>query len=160
MKYLIRSIKYFFSFAIMFFIVVIVLTSTTEGVTLSSAFSPESGLFKDGSLPKIIALFIAVAAFYPFISYIKKEAFITGEYKDNEEAILKVFENYGYELVTQDRETATFRIKNKFTRFMRMYEDAVVITKGESPLILSGYRRDIFKIASGIQHAALREDSE
>jgi hypothetical protein len=41
-----------------------------------------------------------------------------------------------------------------------MYEDAIVITKGESPLILSGYRRDIFRLASGIQYAALKREEE
>jgi hypothetical protein len=55
---------------------------------------------------------------------------------------------------------ATFRIKSKLTRFMRMYEDAITITKGESPLILSGYRRDLFRLASGIQYAALKRDEQ
>lgn len=160
MKYLLRSVKYFISFSALFFLVVVVLVLTTEGATLSSVFAPETGMFKEGSLPKIIALFIAVAAFYPFLSYVKKEVFITGTYEENEETIQKVFENYGYELICQDSMTATYRIRSKFTRFMRMYEDAVIITKGESPLILSGYRRDIFKLASGIQYAALKETEE
>lgn len=160
MKYLIRSIKYCISFAILFFLIIVVLVLTTDGASLATVFSPEAGMFKEGALPKIIIFFIAVAALYPALSYVKKETFITGTYAENEDAIIRVFENYGYELVSQDEESATFRIRNKFTRFMRMYEDAIVITKGESPLILSGYRRDIFKLASGIQYAALKREEE
>lgn len=160
MKYLLRSVKYFFSFALVFALVIVILVLTTEGATLSTVFSPENGLFKAGSFPKIMIFFVAVAAIYPGLSYIKKEAFITGTYQENEEKIHMVFENYGYELVSEDDETATFRIRSKMTRFMRMYEDAIVITKGESPLILSGYRRDIFRLASGIQYAALKREEE
>lgn len=158
MKYLLRSVKYFFSFALMFFFILVILVLTTKDASFATIFSPETGMFKAGSLPKIIIFFVAVAAIYPAMSYVKKECFITGTYEENEEAILKVFDNYGYELVSQDSEIATFRIKNKFTRFMRMYEDAITITKGESPLILNGYRRDIFKLASGIQYVALKRE--
>lgn len=158
MKYLIRSVKYFFSFAIVFGLIIAILVLTTDGASLSTVFSPENGLFKAGSFPKIMIFFVAVAALYPALSYVKKETFITGTYQENEDTIKRVFDNYGYELVSEDSESATFRIKSKMTRFMRMYEDAITITKGESPLILSGYRRDIFKLASGIQYAALKTD--
>lgn len=160
MKYALRSLKYFFSFALVFGLVLVILVLTTEGATMATIFSPETGMFKAGSFPKILVFFVAVAAIYPALSYVKKEAFITGTYQENEETIKRVFNNYGYELVSEDEESATYRIKSKFTRFMRMYEDAIVITKGESPLILSGYRRDIFRLASGIQYAALKRDEE
>jgi hypothetical protein len=160
MKYLLRSVKYFFSFICVFAIVIAILVLTTEGATLETVFSPENGMFKAGSFPKIMVFFVAVAALYPSLSYIKKEAFITGTYEENEETIRRVFDNYGYELVSEDSEMATFRIKSKLTRFMRMYEDAITITKGESPLILSGYRRDLFRLASGIQYAALKRDEQ
>jgi predicted membrane protein len=160
MKYLIRSVKYFLSFALIFFLIIVILVLTTDGATLATVFSPESGMFKAGSFPKILAFFIAVAAIYPALSYVKKETFVTGTYQENEEAIRMVFENYGYELVSEDNETATFRLRSKFTRLMRMYEDPITITKGESPLILSGYRRDIFRLASGIQYAALKREEE
>lgn len=158
MKYLLRSVKYFFSFVCVFALVIAILVLTTEGATLDTVFSPENGMFKAGSFPKIMIFFVAVAAIYPALSYVKKEAFITGTYSENEEAIKKVFSNYGYEMVSENEESATFRIKSGMTRFMRMYEDAIVITKGESPLILSGYRRDIFRLASGIQYACFKNE--
>lgn len=158
MKYLLRSVKYFFSFVCVFALVIAILVLTTEGATLDTVFSPENGMFKAGSFPKIMIFFVAVAAIYPALSYVKKEAFITGTYSENEEAIKKVFSNYGYEMVSEDEESVTFRIKSGMTRFMRMYEDAIVITKGESPLILSGYRRDIFRLASGIQYACFKNE--
>ena len=101
-----------------------------------------------------------MAAIYPALSYVKKEALITGTYEENKEKILSVFENYGYEIVSEDDQTVTIRIKNKMTRFMRMYEDKVIITKGESPLILNGYRRDIEKLARGIQYVAFKREEE
>jgi hypothetical protein len=36
---------------------------------------------------------------------------------------------------------------------MRLCEDEVSITKGEAPLILSGARKEIIRLASGILYA-------
>ncbi len=160
MQYFIRSVKYFFSFAILFSLIIVILVLTTEGATFATVFAPEGAMFKAGSFPKILLLFLAVAAIYPALSYVKKEALITGTYEENKEKILSVFENYGYEIVSEDDQTVTIRIKNKMTRFMRMYEDKVIITKGESPLILNGYRRDIEKLARGIQYVAFKREEE
>ena len=63
----------------------------------------------------------------------------------------------GYEKTDEDGEKLTFRLRNRFTRFMRAYEDGVTITKGTAPLILSGNRKDILRLSSHITYA-LRED--
>ena len=71
---------------------------------------------------------------------------------------MKEFEQAGYVKMDEDEEKLTFRMKNKFTRFMRAYEDTVTITKGEAPLILSGNRKDILRLASRIEYALRQDD--
>ena len=150
-KRVIRSVKYFFIF--------IPLTPhhTYEHIF---ATSPEdtNALFNYGSWWKMLLMFGLIAAVYPGLTFVRKEVMIEGDFEDHRDKIMKEFEQAGYEKTDEDAERLTFRIKNKFTRFMRAYEDAVTITKGEAPLILSGNRKDILRLASRIEYA-LRQDN-
>lgn len=160
MKYLIRSIKYFIWFSVIFFIILCILVLTTDGMTFSKAFAPEVGLFKEGSFYKILAFFIAVAAIYPAMSFVKKEVFVDGSFKENETTIMRVFKSFEYEVESEDSEKINFRKAKAFTRFMRLYEDRISITKDDNPLILTGYRKDILRVASAIASATRNKETE
>ena len=147
-KRVIRSVKYFFIFIVLVSIFVCILVLLTPNHTYEHIFatSPEDrALFKYGSWWQMLVIFALIAAIYPGLTFVKKE-------------VMKEFEQAGYVKTDEDEEKLTFRIKNKFTRFMRAYEDAVTITKGEAPLILSGNRKDILRLASRIEYA-LRQDN-
>ena len=165
-KRIIRSVKYFFIFVILaaVFTGVIVLISPEQYGDINRIFatSPDSvpgeALFSYGSWWKMLLIFVIIAAIYPGLTFVKKEVMIEGDFEDHRDKIMKEFEQAGYVKTDEDEEKLTFRIKNKFTRFMRAYEDAVTITKGEAPLILSGNRKDILRLASRIEYT-LRQDN-
>ncbi len=161
MRYIIRSIKYLLWLIVLCSLLIIVLVLTTKNIPLSKVFDPEVGLFiQEGAAWKMIAFFFAIAAIYPAISFVKKEAFINGTFESNKEKIEKVLDDLGYVLVSENEESITYRIAKPFTRFMRMYEDKVTITKGDSPLIINGFRKDIYRIARGIEYATRGEESD
>ena len=156
-KRVIRSVKYFFIFIVLVSIFVCILVLLTPNHTYEHIFatSPEDrALFKYGSWWQMLVIFALIAAIYPGLTFVKKEVI----FEDHRDKIMKEFEQAGYVKTDEDEEKLTFRIKNKFTRFMRAYEDAVTITKGEAPLILSGNRKDILRLASRIEYA-LRQDN-
>lgn len=159
MKYIIRSAKYLIWFCAIFFLILCVLIATTEGQSLETVFDPEIGMFRAGSFPKIIIFFVAVAAIYPMMGFTKKELAICGSFADNEDLIRKQLETSGYELVSEDPTEMVFRLKNRFTRFMRMFEDHIIITK-QTPVVISGFRKDAFRIASAVEfHSRKRAEN-
>ena len=161
-KRVIRSVKYFFIFIVLVSIFVCILVLLTPHHTYEHIFatSPEDtrALFKYGSWWQMLVIFALIAAIYPGLTFVKKEVMIEGDFEDHRDKIMKEFEQAGYVKTDEDEEKLTFRIKNKFTRFMRAYEDTVTITKGEAPLILSGNRKDILRLASRIEYALRQDD--
>lgn len=160
-KRVIRSVKYFFIFIVLVSIFVCILVLLTPNHTYEHIFatSPEDrALFKYGSWWQMLVIFALIAAIYPGLTFVKKEVMIKGDFEDHRDKIMKEFEQAGYVKTDEDEEKLTFRIRNKFTRFMRAYEDAVTITKGEAPLILSGNRKDILRLASRIEYALRQDD--
>lgn len=153
LAYLRRSVKYLVWFCVIFIIVTCILILTTEnGYTLVSAFDPENGMFKAGSLPKIILFFLAVSAVYPSFAFVRRDIFLHGSYEENREMIRRYLDSVGYELVEETPEEDVFRLRNRFTRFMRMYEDRITVERNASPVRMSGFRKDVFRIANGIEY--------
>lgn len=158
---IVRSIKYFFVFLILASLIICLIVLITPGARFNQIFLPmsEGGLFQDGAFWQMLLIFALIAAIYPGLIFVKKEVMIEGDFEDHRDKILKQFEDAGYQKTDEDSETVTFRLKSGFTRFMRAYEDKVTITKGEAPLILSGNRKDILRLASRIEYA-LRQDQD
>lgn len=154
----VRSVKYFFVFIILAAVVLCIVT-LLSGESVVKLFMPmsEGGMLKEGAWWQMLLLFGAIAVVYPGLVFVKKEVMIEGDFEDHRDTIVNQFESLGYVKTAEDEDKLTFRIRSKYTRFMRAYEDAVTITKGTAPLILSGNRKDILRLESHITYA-LRDD--
>ncbi|MFA6677426.1 MAG: hypothetical protein WCS34_07525 [Bacteroidales bacterium] len=154
MKYIIRSLKFFLKILVLLCIIIFVMTIFTPDVSFSDTFSNNGKLFSEGSLPKMLAFLILCSAIYPALTYVKKEIFIDGSYDDFKDVINEVFELSEYVFVSDNGDSVTYRKKSKFARFNRLYEDQITLTKGESPLFLSGLRKDLMMISNRIEYKA------
>ena len=126
----------------------------TPDVSFSDAFSSNGKLFSEGSFPKMLAFLALCSAIYPALTYVKKEIFVEGSYNDFKDIINEVFEQFEYEFVSDNGDSVTYRKKSGLARFNRLYEDQLIITKGDSPLFLSGIRKDLIRISSRIEYLA------
>lgn len=154
MKYFLRSVKFFIWFVVLFAVIVVILALAMPEYELSGAFRFDGqGMFIAGSQWKILALFAATAALYPMLTYVRKEALAEKSFEECRPQIMGVFDSMEYSLTEENDEELVFRKSSSVARFMRMFEDQVTITKGESPFIISGPRKDILRIASGIESA-------
>lgn len=160
MKYILRSVKYFIMFVATLSLFILIFAAVSSDITVAEAFSKDGKMFVEGSFPKILALFIAFAAIYPAMAFVKKEAVLGCPFEEGKNKIIGAFDNSGYYLEKEDDQTMTFKLKSGFSRFMRMYEDAVTVTKGDNPIILNGYRKDIFRLAKAIEYATRSEEEE
>ncbi len=148
MKHLIRSIKYFFYIAVFFCLVVSILFYTSEvpeGATILD-------LFKEGAWWRILLFFIAFSAVYPLIGFAKKDIYHNGNIVGMKSEIKELFENANFVLESDDRNVMTFRLRNKFLRLMRTYEDAVVIDLRENPAKITGLRKDVLRFSRSIEY--------
>lgn len=158
LKYAIRVVKSFIFFIAVLLILLSVIILITPEYSFDMLFSDQGEILKAGSWPKILVMFALFASIYPALSYVRKETVIKGTSEENRAVIMKVFESRRYFLSKEDDEMFHFRQKSAFTRFLRLFEDEVTLTKGESPLILSGIRKEIIRISSDITYLSCKSE--
>ena len=155
MRYLVRALKYLVYFAIIFFLMVgiIYLFSSQKAAGLSFA-----DLFKEGSLPKIALFFVAVSAIYPYLSFQKKPLYLNGPFTNYAEMIDEVMRSLDYVPEKKEGDVVTYVKGSGYARLTRMYEDRITFQTADNPVIVDGYRKDLLRIFSLVNHR-LREES-
>lgn len=153
MRYFIRAVKYFIYFTLLFIVImaILVLTGAAEGDI--------STMFKGGysALWKIALIFAVISAIYPSVGFIRKEAMIPGSWEEDKDAIKAFMAGRGYTLESEDTGTMSFRKKGT-GRFTRMYEDRIVFTTKIGGVELEGMRKDVIRLAMGLESRFRREE--
>lgn len=153
MRYFIRAVKYFIYFTLLFIVImaILVLTGAAEGDI--------STMFKGGysALWKIALIFAVISAIYPSVGFIRKEAMIPGSWEEDKDAIKAFMAGRGYTLESEDTGTMSFRKKGT-GRFTRMYEDRIVFTAKIGGAELEGMRKDVIRLAMGLESRFRREE--
>ncbi len=159
MKYFLRSVKYLITLVIFLAVFIAIMVLFSKNMSFSQIFDPEVGLFRANQGWKMLGFLAVFAAIYPLISFIKKDVTFNGSFADKKAAIMEIFVNQGYVPISEDSDNIIFRKAKKGARLSRMFEDKVILTKGDSIVTLDGYRKDIYRLASGIEYAISREDN-
>lgn len=154
MKYFIRSVKYFFYFAILCsaIIIALVLIGAVEGNI--------DAIFEDGyrSIVKIAIFFILVASVYPKFGFINREIVSDKTWAEARETIVNYMASHHYIIETETPDVVTFRVKGFAGRLTKMFEDRITLTKTPTGWIAEGLRKDTFRLSSSIEHlCGLRE---
>ena len=155
MKYLIRSVKYLVYFTVMCGIILVLtfhFSVKPEGLTLMDM------LMVDGSIYKMLAFFVAVAAIYPALGFQKKPVYVSNV-KEHKKEIVELFENANYVIAQESATCIVFKLRNPFLRFMRLCEDYVIIDFSENPAMIEGLRKDVLRFSRGIEYIC-RTDEE
>lgn len=148
MKYLIRSIKYFFYFSAVTAIIIFML------VFIGAVEGDISQIFDGGysALWKIAIFFALVAAVYPKVGFITREIGISGEWADIRAEAVRFFEERGYVLENESKDTATFRRRGAAGRIIKMCEDRITVTGMPGNMTLEGLRKDVMRLSAGLEH--------
>ena len=147
MKYLIRSIKYFFYFAILTSLVLSAL------IFLGMADSNIANNFEGGydAFWKIGLFYAAVAAIYPKISFINRKLYIEPS-ADVEAEMILFFQERGYVIEDKTDDSINFRVKSIGARVMKMCEDRIIVTRTSDGYFMEGHRKDVLRLASGLEY--------
>lgn len=147
-RYLIRVLKSTLFIALIFAIILSFIYFTSEKTRPDMTFLE--------FIPKPTQMFVFFVLFgvtYPLVSFVKKRAMLTRSFFEERINIINIFNNVGYELTDEKDGILTFRIKNKFTGFMRLfYEDMIEVEYDDGGVTLSGMRRDVYRISKYIEY--------
>ena len=147
MKYIIRALKYFVYISIIVTIILCIL------VALKMVSPDINVMFRNGwkSVGLIALMFLTVSAIYPKFGYVNRGVRILGEYSQVRDGIVSFMEEHGYELETEQGENLTFRLRNKFNRATRSWEDRITFTRDLAGFYMEGISKDVARLASGLE---------
>lgn len=147
MKYIVRALKYFVYISLIVTIIMLIL------VALKLVSPDVNVMFREGwgSILKIALMFLAVSAIYPKFGYAKRGVRITGSYSEIRDGVVAFMEERGYELETEEGENMTFRLRNKFNRAARTWEDRITLTRELAGFYMEGISKDVARLASGLE---------
>lgn len=153
MKYLIRAIKYFFY-------LLIILTLILSALVLTNFVEADiQAMFRNGydSLWQIAACTAFFALLYPRFGFGHRMAHLYGDPAQTRPAVMKIMENRGYKLETEDGEVMTFIRTSAITRLIKMYEDRITLTRSAAGYDVEGLTKDIVRVVTALE--ATQEDA-
>lgn len=147
MKYLIRAIKYFFYFALITSAIVATL------VFIGAVENNIDAIFEGGynALWKMAIFFVAVAAVYPSLAFIKRDITAKGGFDANKETIIAFMKDHRYEVESDTENALTFRVKGIVNKLSKMYEDRITFTPTLEGVQIEGLRKEIIRLAMGLE---------
>ena len=153
MKYIIRSIKYFFYFALLTTAIVFAL------IFIGAVNGDINDIFEGGynALWKMGLFFAVVAAVYPKLGFIVRCVEAKQSWDEIKGISKEYFKNRRYKLESETDDTLTFIRRSTVERISRMYEDRITLSKTETGFKMEGLRKDVLLAASGLEHTLNRD---
>lgn len=148
MRYFIRSVKYFFYFALLTTLILLALIAT------GLAEGDIDTMFKGGysAIWKILLFFAAVAAVYPKVGFLCKAVPAQDSWEDIRMTVISFMKERQYDLETEKGNTICFRHHGAVNKLTRMYEDRITITVTETGFTMEGLRKDVFRMATSLEY--------
>ena len=146
MKYLIRFVKYLIYFAALTTAIILAL------VFIGAVEGNIEAIFEEGydSLWKMALFFVAAAAVYPSLAFIKRDIPASGEFAELKGEIIEFMKERRYELESNNGSILTFRIKGVAGKLAKMYEDRIIISATLGGIQMEGLRKDIIRLSTGL----------
>lgn len=153
MKYLIRSVKYFFYFAFLTTAIVFVL------IFIGAVNGDINDIFEGGynALWKMGLFFAVVAAAYPKLGFVARDVEVDRDWSEVTDVVKDYFKNRRYQLESENADTLTFIRRSTAERLSRMYEDRITLSKTGTGFRMEGLRKDVLLAASGLEHTLNRD---
>ena len=156
MKYFIRSVKYFFYFAILTSLIIAAL------VMIGAVEGDMDSIFRGGysALWKIAIFFAVVAAVYPKVGFISRDIPVDRDWNEIRDTTVSYFRDRRYDLESENGDEATFRFRGIAGKISKMYEDRITLRRTGDGYELEGLRKDVLRLAAGLEHRLTPQNEE
>jgi hypothetical protein len=143
MRYLIRAVKYFFAFCVLYVGVVWLSILTQKGMDISVWDSISATMATERGRMLALAV-VALSAAYPFFGFVKRS--VEWDMASEADRLVEIFAAAGFALKEQGEGKMVFKANNILDRLVMLFEDEIVVEQQGEQITLSGIRRGVAKV--------------
>lgn len=143
MRYLIRAVKYFFAFCVLYVGVVWLSILTQKGMDISVWNSISATMATERGRMLALAV-VALSAAYPFFGFVKRS--VKWDMATNADRLVELFAAAGFALKEQREGKMIFKANNILDRLVMLFEDEIVVEQEGEQITLDGIRRGVAKV--------------
>ncbi len=154
MKYLIRSVKYFFYFAILTTVIILAL------ILIGAVEGGIENIFDEGygSIWKIAVFFAIVAAVYPRFGFVTRRIDTADDWDTVKRAARTYFCERPFKVESETEDAVTFRRRSPAGRLAKMCEDRITLARTDEGYTMEGLRKDVFLYSTGLESILAASD--
>jgi hypothetical protein len=143
MRYLIRAVKYFFAFCVLYVGVVWLSILTQKGMDISVWDSISATMATERGRMLALAV-VALSAAYPFFGFVKRS--VKWDMATDADRLVEIFAAAGFALKLKSEGKMVFKANNILDRLVMLFEDEIVVEQLGEQITLSGIRRGVAKV--------------
>ena len=143
MRYLIRAVKYFFAFCVLYVGVVWLSILTQKGMDISVWDSISATMATERGRMLALAV-VALSAAYPFFGFIKRS--VKWDMATDADHLVEIFAAAGFALKLKSEGKMVFKANNILDRLVMLFEDEIVVEQQGEQITLDGIRRGVAKV--------------
>jgi hypothetical protein len=143
MRYLIRAVKYFFAFCVLYVGVVWLSILTQKGMDISVWDSISATMATERGRMLALAV-VALSAAYPFFGFVKRS--VKWNMATDADRLVEIFAAAGFALKEQSEGKMIFKANNILDRLVMLFEDEIVVEQQGEQITLNGIRRGVAKV--------------
>ena len=143
MRYLIRAVKYFFAFCVLYVGVVWLSILTQMGMDISVWDSISATMATERGRMLALAV-VALSAAYPFFGFVKRS--VKWDMATDADRLVEIFAAAGFALKLKSEGKMVFKANNILDRLVMLFEDEIVVEQQGEQITLNGIRRGVAKV--------------
>ena len=143
MRYLIRAVKYFFAFCVLYVGVVWLSILTQKSMDISVWDSISATMATERGRMLALAV-VALSAAYPFFGFVKRS--VKWDMATDADRLVEIFAAAGFALKEQGEGKMVFKANNILDRLVMLFEDEIVVEQQGEQITLDGIRRGVAKV--------------
>ena len=143
MRYLVRSVKYFAAFCVLYVAIIWISVKTTTSMDVSvwdyivATFATTRG--------KLLGVAVVVlSAIYPRMGFMTRQ--VECDMKEERDFILSIFAVAGFTLKEESEGRMVFKADNILSRLVMLFEDEITVEQNGPMLDITGIRRGVAKV--------------
>ena len=143
MKYVIRAVKYFLAFCVLYVGVVYLSIMTSKGMELSvwqyivAAFATTKGKMLGAAV-------VVLSALYPRMGFMTRR--VECDMQEERDYLLQMFAVAGFSLKEESEGRMVFRADNILSRLVMLFEDDITVEQYGQWIDITGIRRGVAKV--------------
>ena len=143
MRYLIRAVKYFFAFCVLYVGVVWLSILTQKGMDISVWDSISATMATERGRMLALAV-VALSAAYPFFGFVKRS--VKWDMATEADRLVEIFAAAGFALKLKSEGKMVFKANNILDRLVMLFEDEIVVEQQGEQITIDGIRRGVAKV--------------